>query len=119
MFSSCMTEKEHYYNTLCDLGVSVKEGEELEIRKSVYLFPNLRQAVAVDAQVPLAEVTKRCRPDDVGGFAEALRNGVNKSFSEISGSGLTAEVSEGVNNDVLEISLVGEPLNVLQRLPLD
>src|SRR5215510_11436048 len=119
MFSSCMTEKEHYYNMLCDLGVSVKDGEQPEIRKSVYLFPNLRQAVAVDAQVPLAEVTKRCRPDDVGGFAEPFRNGINKGFCEIRGGGLTAEVSEGVNNDVLEISLVGEPLDVLQCLPQD
>src|SRR5262245_23805556 len=118
MFSSCMTEKEHYYNTLCDLGVSVKDGEQPEIRKSVYLFPNLRQAVAVDAQVPLAEVTKRCRPDDVGGFAEALRNGFNKGFSEIRGGGLAAEVSESVNKDVLGISFVGGRVNVVQRLPL-
>ena len=107
-----MTEKEHYYNTLCDLGVSVKDGEQPEIRKSVYLFPNLRQAVAVDAQVPLAEVTERCRPDDVGGFAETLRNGINKGFSEIRGGGLPTQVGEGVNDDVLKISLVGEPLDV-------
>ena len=85
----------------------------------MYLFPNLRQAVAIDAQVPLTEVTERRRPDDVGGFAEALRNGINKGFSEIRGGGLTAEVREGMNNDVLEISLVGEPLDVLQRLPQD
>src|SRR5262245_64051619 len=117
MFSSCMTEKEHYYDTLCDLGVLLGRwvGRRLE---SVYLFPNLRQAVAVDAQVPLAEVTKRCRPDDVGGFAEALRNGCNKGFSEIRGGGLAAEVSESVNKDVLGISFVGGRVNVVQRLPL-
>src|SRR5262245_92134 len=118
MFSSCMTEKEHYYDTLCDLGVLLGRwvGRRLE---SVYLFPNLRQAVAVDAQVPLAEVTERCRPDDVGGFAEALRDGLSKGFSEIGGGGLAAKVSEGVNNDVLEVSFVGQPLDVLQRLSQD
>ena len=69
------------------------------------LFPNLRQAVAVDAQVPLAEIAERCRPDDIGGFAEPLRNRVNKCFSEIRGGGLPTQVGEGVNDDVLKISL--------------
>src|SRR5262249_4332135 len=106
-------------NTLRDLDVYVEDGGSPEIRKSVYLFPNLGQAVAVDAQVPLAEVTKWCRPDDVSGFAEALRKGINKGFSEIRGGGLAAQVGEGMNDDVLEISLVGKPLDVLQRLPQD
>lgn len=83
------------------------------------LFPNLRQTVAVDAQVPLAKVTERCGPHYVTGFAETLRDGVNKSFGEIGGGGLAAQVGEGVDDDVLEPSFIGKPLDVLQRLPQD
>jgi hypothetical protein len=85
----------------------------LEIRESVYLFPNFRQAVAVDAQVPLAEVAERCCPDYVSGFAEALRDSANKSFGEIRGGGLAAQVGKGVDDDILEVSFVGKPLDVL------
>jgi hypothetical protein len=85
----------------------------------VDLFPNLGQTIAVDAQVPLAEVTERCSPDYVSGFAQTLRDDVNKSFSEIGGGGLAAQVGEGVDDDVLDSSFVGKPFDMFQRLPQD
>ena len=81
--------------------------------KSVYLFPNLGQAVAVDAQVPLAEIAERCCPDCVSGFAQTLRDSINKGFSEIRGSGVAAQMGERVDDDVLDVSFVGKPLDVL------
>jgi hypothetical protein len=91
----------------------------LGIRESVYLFPNLRQAVAVDAEVPLAEVAERCCPHPIGVFAETLRDSVNKGFGEIRGGGLAAEVGKSVDDDVLDRSFVGEPLDMLQGSPQD
>ena len=88
-------------------------------RTLVYLFPNFRQAVAVDAEIPLTEITEGSRADDVGGFAEPLGHGVDKSIGEIGGGVLAAQVGERVKNDIFEGSLVGKPLDVLHRLPQD
>ena len=109
-------QKRLYYNTSRDLVFLV--GWQLW-SSSVDLFPNLGQAVAVDAQVPLAKVTEGCDPDCISIFAEPLSDSVDNSLGEIRGGGFTAEMGEGVNNDILEISFVGKPLDVLQALPQD
>lgn len=111
-------KRELHYNTLRDLDVFVSAGRSrawrwLEIRESVYLFPNLGQAVAVNAQVPLAEVTERCCPDCISVFAETLRDSFDESFGEIRGGSLAAQVGKGVDDDILEVSFVGKPLDVL------
>jgi hypothetical protein len=46
-----------------------------------------------------------------------LRDGVDKGLGEIRGGCLAAEVGEGVNDDVLEVSFIGEPFDVLYRMP--
>lgn len=79
----------------------------------MYLFPHFCQAVAVDAEIPLAKVAEGCRPDSISGFAKTLRDNVNKGFGAIRGSGLAAEVGERMDNDILDVSFVGKPLDML------
>lgn len=80
-------------------------------------FPNLGQAVAVDAEIPLTEVTEWRGPDVVSGLPQASGECIDECFSRRRGGGFAPEVGKGMNHDVLELSFVREPLDMLQRLP--
>ena len=80
------------------------------------LFPYLRQAFTVNAQIPFTEVAERRRPDSIASLAQALGGIVDERFGICRLSSFTTEMSKRVKNDIPERALVGEPFLVFERL---
>src|SRR5262245_51403064 len=83
------------------------------------LLPNLGKALAVNAQIPLAEVTEWGGPDSISVLAESLMQSGDQCFCRCRRGGIAAQMSEGVQHDIFQPALVGKPLDVFQSLPLN
>ncbi len=70
----------------------------------------------MDAQIPFAKITEGSRPDLITSIAKAFSDSYDCELGKGGGGGIAAKVREGVQHDVLEFSLVGEPLDMLERL---
>ena len=60
----------------------------------VDFFPHLGEALAVDAEVPLAEITKGREPDLIARFAQPLGDGDHQRFGKLRRRGVATEVGK-------------------------
>ncbi len=79
-------------------------------------FPNFREAFPVHAQIPFAKITKGSDPDLIAGFPQPLSQGADAAVSGGRRRGFAAEVSEGMEHDISESPLIGEPFHMLDGL---
>ncbi len=85
-------------------------------RLLINFFPNFREAFAVHAQIPFAKITEGSDPNLIAAFPQPLSKGADAAARGAGRCGFAAEVGEGVDHDIFESSLVGEPFHVLDGL---
>ena len=92
------------------------EGSGLAAVLLMNFFPDFRETFPVHAQIPFAKIAKGSDPNLIAAFPQPLSNSADAAVRGARRCGFAAEVSEGVDHDIFESSLIGEPFHVLDGL---
>ena len=92
------------------------QGPSTEFRALSDLLPNLGETLAAHGDLPGAEPAKRRAPYAVARPTQAFAEFVEKLACKARLRVVATQMSKGVQNEGLDFALVGEPLEVLERL---
>ena len=79
-------------------------------------FPYLGETLAVDAEIPFTKIPEGSGPYLIARVLESFRQFGQELASELRTRVFATQMGEGMQHDVLHVALVGEPLDVFERI---
>ena len=76
-------------------------------------LPDLGKAVTMNTEIPFAEISKRSDLNMIVSVSQPLRKFSDQGLSKGGRGILTPKMGKGMEHDVLKLSLIGQPLDML------